>query len=101
MRFIVRTGIYHARSVKVRSDPLQMAAFHDALTRFCSDYLKGYTVFGIDLGSAPGIVDVFIWSFCSRERYGICGSVPKCGVCPLKEACLYSIVNIFTRERIT
>jgi len=43
MRFIVRTGIYHACSVKVRSDPLQKASLHDALTRFCSDYLKGYT----------------------------------------------------------
>jgi len=101
MRFIVRTGIYHACSVKARNDPLQKASLHDGLTRFCSNYLNGYTVFGINLGNASGIVDVFIWSFCSRERYGICGSVPKCGACPLKEACLYAIVNIFTHEQVT
>ena len=99
MRFIVRTGIYHACSLKTRSDPLQKASLHDALTRFCSNYLKGYRVFDIDLGDAPGIVDVFIWYFCRRrggKGYGICRRMPKCEICPLKETCLYAIVNIST-----
>jgi len=95
MRFILRTGIYHACSVKAKNknDPLRKASLHDALTRFCFRYLKDHVVFSIDLGRAPGIVDTFIWSFCSKERYSICGSVPKCETCPLKEACLYAIIN--------
>ena len=95
MRFVVRTGIYHACSANARSDPLQKASLHDALTRFCFKYLKDYTVFGIDLGSAPGIVDIFIWSFCSKKRYNICGSTPRCEKCLLKKTCLYAIVNTF------
>jgi len=82
MRFIVRTGIYHVCSIKGRNDPLQKASLQKALTRFCSNYLKNYTVFEIDLGNALGIVDTFIWSFCSRRRYSICGGVPRCGECP-------------------
>ena len=98
MRFIIRTGIYHVCSIKGRNDPLQKESLQNALARFCSNYLKSYTIFGIDLGNAPGIVDTFIWSFCSRRRYGICGSVPRCGECPLKETCLYAIVNTSVHE---
>lgn len=93
-RFLVRTGIYHGFSVTGRQDPLDNRSLSDALSRFCSLYLKGKTVEGIDLSCAPGIVDLFIWSFCSDERYIICGSTPRCNECGLKDACLFGITNI-------
>lgn len=49
MRFIVRTRIYHACSAKGQELSSAEGSLHDTLTHFCSDYLKGYTVFGIDL----------------------------------------------------
>ena len=93
-RFLLRTGIYHAFSGNERQDPLQDRSLQDALNRFCSRYLRGKTVEGIDLYNAPGIVDLFIWSFCSDERYKICGSRPICKGCELRNACLFGIINI-------
>jgi hypothetical protein len=93
MRFIIRTGIYHACSAKGKNDPLERGSLHDALTQFCSTYLKGKVVDGIDLGDAPGIVDIFIWSYCGKERYNICGSTPKCDGCSLNHVCLYPLTQ--------
>jgi len=93
MRFIIRTGIYHACSVRSKGDPLGKVSLHDALTRFSSKPLKGKVVEGIDLGNAPGIVDIFIWSYCGKERYNICGSTPKCDSCGLKSVCLYPLIQ--------
>lgn len=92
MRFIVRTGIYHACSAGSKSDPLRKDSLHDALTRFSLKLLKGKVVEGIHLGEAPGIVDIFIWSYCGKERYNICGSTPKCDSCGLKSVCLYPLI---------
>jgi len=94
MRFVIRTGIYHACSISTENDPLEKGSLHDALTRFCSVYLRGKEVEDIDLSSAPGIVDIFIWYYCGKEGYNICGSTPKCETCGLREACLYSLTNI-------
>jgi len=92
MRFIIRTGIYHACSTKGQ-DPLDKASLHQALTEFCSRHFKGKLIEGIDLGVAPGIVDTFIWSYCGKGRYNVCGSTPKCINCDLKDVCLYRITR--------
>lgn len=94
MRFVLRTGIYHLFSIGGKSDPLEKSSLHGALSLFCSLSLGGKVVEGIDLGKAPGIVDIFIWSYCSKERYNICGSSPKCEICQLKGSCLFAQVNI-------
>lgn len=91
MRFIIRSGIYHACSVGSENDPLEKSSLHDALTRFGSVYLKGKVIEGIELDNAPGIVDIFIWSFCAE--YNICGSTPKCNECNLNKVCLYALTN--------
>lgn len=93
MRFIIRTGIYHTCSVKDKNDPLEKGSLHDALTRFCSAYLKGKQVEGIDLDNAPGIVDLFIWSYSAEKRYNICGNSPKCEECKLNGMCLYALIK--------
>jgi hypothetical protein len=93
MRFIIRTGIYHTCNIENRNDPLRKSYLHDALTSFCSTHLKGKMVEGIDLSSAPGIVDIFIWTYCSREGYNICGSTSKCDRCNLKGVCLYALAS--------
>ena len=93
MRFIIRTGIYHANSVRQKSDPLGKSSLHEAQSQFCSKYLRGKTVEGIDLGTAPGLVDIFIWTHCAKEKYDICGSNPKCNECKLKGKCLYAVTN--------
>lgn len=93
MRFIIRTGIYHACSVKNQSDHLEKGHLHNALTRFCAQHLRGYEVEEIDLGEAPGIVDIFIWSYSAEDRYNICGSTPKCEECSLRDSCLYVLTN--------
>lgn len=93
MRFIIRSGIYHACSSIDKSDPLEKRDLHDALNRFCAKYLKNHLVEGIDLGNAPGIVDIFIWSFSAEDRYNICVATPKCEKCNLKGVCLYALTN--------
>lgn len=93
MRFIIRSGIYHACSTKTKSDHLEKKDLQDALTRFCSLFLKDYSVERIDLGNAPGVVDLFIWSFSAEDRYNICGANPRCSECILKHACLYALIN--------
>jgi hypothetical protein len=93
MRFIIRTGIYHACSERDKNDPLEKGSLHDALTRFCSMHLKGEEMEGIDLGNAPGIVDIFIWSYCGKGRYNICGSTSKCDGCNLRGVCLYALTK--------
>lgn len=99
MRFLIRTGIYHTSSYVRNSDPLERNCFHDALTEFCSTYLSGKVVEGIDLGSAPGIVDIFIWSYCARSSnpdditFNICGKTPQCGKCTLRGQCLYALLS--------
>jgi len=89
MRFIIRTGIYHACSGGRACDPLEKKTMHNALTRFCSRYLAGEKVKGIDLGHAPGIVDLFVWYHCARDRYNICGNMPRCMDCLMKKSCFY------------
>jgi len=93
MRFMIRTGIYHTCDVRDKSDPLQKETFHEALTIFCSKYLTSYEVHGIDLGIALGVVDIFIWSFCTKKRYNICGNIPKCDICVFKDVCLYKLLS--------
>ena len=99
MRFIIRTGIYHSCSANNFSDPTDKKSLHDSLTRFCSDYLtqkklkiqtQGELEL-VDLGNAPGIVDLFIWSYCGKGRYNICASSPKCDKCKLHNTCLYGL----------
>lgn len=100
-RFIIRTGIYHSCSSKDKSDPLEESHLQDILTHFCKKYLKGFiieietdeNVERIDLGECPGIVDIFIWSYCAEGRYQICIKKPRCEVCNFKEVCLYAIIN--------
>lgn len=94
MRFIIRTGIYHACSSINMSDCLKKSDLQDALRRFCNNHLKGFMVEGIDLGNMPGITDLFIWSFCAEDRYNICGTTPKCEICKLKNVCLYALTNL-------
>ncbi len=93
IRFIIRSGIYHACSSIDKSDCLEKSDLHDALNRFCANYLKGHIVEEIDLGNAPGIVDIFIWSFSAEYRYNICVATPKCEECNLKGVCLYAITK--------
>jgi len=93
MRFIIRSGIYHACSTKDKSDHLEKSDLHAALTSFCTKYLKGYVAEEIELGGAPGIVDIFIWSFSAEDRYNICGASPKCEECSLKGVCLYALTS--------
>ena len=99
---MLRSGIYHSCSSRDRSDPLEKTHFQDVLTRFCKEYLKGFKVKiekkdggseEIDLGKSPGIVDIFIWSYCAEDRYRICIKKPQCEICNLKGVCLYSITN--------
>lgn len=94
MRFIIRSGIYHACSCKDKSDHLEKNDLHDTLTEFCTKYLKGFVVEGIELASAPGIIDIFIWSFSAEDRYNICAAIPKCEKCNLNSVCLYPLTNI-------
>lgn len=96
-RFILRTGIYHAYAHRDKSDPLDISHLQEALRRFCKEQLSGFTiniVEDIDLGKAPGIVDVFVWNYCAKERYNICGGKPRCDICNLRETCLYAITNL-------
>jgi hypothetical protein len=100
-RFIIRSGIYHACTAKDKSDHLGGEDLHDALTRFCTKYLKNHVVEEIELGSAPGIVDIFIWSFSAEDRYNICGATPNCEKCNLKNVCLYALTNLELQTRIS
>jgi hypothetical protein len=98
MRFLVRTGIYHACGTRDHADHLVNDDLHRALTTFCSKFLSGFTVDDIDLGNAPGIVDLFIWTFCanpetSRHGLGICGAIPKCRGCRLASTCLFALTS--------
>lgn len=93
MRFIVRSGIFHSCSVRSQSDPLDRNDIQTSLSLFCKQYLGGLIVENIDLGSAPGLVDKFIWSFCSEKRHNICKIMPNCLECKLNTACLYTITN--------
>ncbi len=98
IRFQLRTGIFHVSS---RTGKLKKSSFHDTLTHFCSTYLSGKAVEEIDLGNAPGIVDIFIWSYCASAKstdpnaktFNICGSTPKCHKCSLKSVCLYAMIS--------
>jgi len=100
-RFIIRSGIYHSCSSKQQSDPLDKDDLQDTLTTFCTEHLKECVVKKEDIGidtdiklcSAPGIVDIFIWSFSAEDRYNICGVTPKCDECKLKGVCLYALTN--------
>ena len=93
-RFLIRSGIFHAFSVSAKQDPLEPGALQHALSRFCSLCLAGKIVEGMDLASAPGIVDIFIWSYCAERRYNICGSTPRCDDCGLRNACLFGVTNM-------
>jgi len=92
-RFIIRTGIFHACSLSNKVDPLNKDHLQDALRAFCKNYLEGFKVLDIDLGNAPGILDIFIWHYCKEtpEGLSICGRNPKCNECFLRNSCLFSI----------
>ncbi|MBA7707222.1 hypothetical protein ES703_116091 [subsurface metagenome] len=92
MRFILRTGIFHAFSMD-GLDPLRKKHLQEALANFCKEYLTGKNIEGIDLGKSPGIVDLFIWYYCARGKYNVCGAKPKCGKCMLNGYCLFSILH--------
>lgn len=93
-RFIIRTGIFHAFSTQGKQDPLDYDSLQDALTTFCLFHLKGKIFQGIDLGSAPGIVDLFIWFYSADKKYERCGSTPNCAECNLNDVCLYYSTSI-------
>ena len=93
-RFLIRTGIFHAFTTKGRQDPLEYDCLHDALTTFSLFCLQGKKVAAIDLGSAPGLVDLFVWFYCAEDKYNVCGKTPKCVECRLNDACLYGLANI-------
>jgi len=88
-RFILRTGIFNYCS-SMDSDPLEPKDLQEALVVFCGKYLSGSEIENIDLGKAPGVVDIFIWNFCAKNRYNICGATPKCHECPLSAVCLFT-----------
>lgn len=105
-RFILRTGIFHLS--KRANDPLEYDDFHNALTEFCENYLKGVKVGGLDIGRNPTILDHIIWMHCANtkeDRDGestgarnVCGKTPKCiknpELCPLhNKARLFSKFN--------
>ena len=89
-RFLLRTGIV-CRYGPVSFDPKDRMSYLEALRNFCREELSGEKILGIDLGEAPGIVDVAIWYFCSEEGRNVCGNKPKCdkGHCLLRSCCLY------------
>ena len=89
-RFLLRTGIV-CRYGPASFDPRNEISYLIALRNFCREELSGEKILGIDLGEAPGIVDVAIWCFCSEEEEGmnICGNEPSCDECPLCSCCLY------------
>jgi len=98
-RFILRTGIFHHCSSS-DSDPLAYKDIQEALVTFCRNYLSGIIIENIDIGQAPGVVDNFIWNFCSKDKnnicknkYNICGARPKCHECPLGEVCLFTSIQ--------
>lgn len=102
MRFIIRTGIYHIASNKGYIDPLNKDELQEVFVSFCNHHLRGKMIEGVDLGESPGVVDIFIWRFCkdkNKEEPGmqICGSEPKCGICPLKTSCLLSLWGMTLR----
>ena len=86
-RFIIRTGIFHYCSSR-DSDPLAYKDVQKSLVVFCRKYLSGSVMENINLGKAPGVVDIFIWNFCSKNRYNICGAEPNFYKCPLSTVCL-------------
>jgi len=102
-RFLLRSGIYHTFSISGKQDPLQDRCLQDALTEFCRQCLKGKIAESIHLDENPGIVDIFIWSFCADNKsggYNICGSVPSCGPCPLRDSCFFGISRPL-RDKLT
>lgn len=94
MRFLVRSGMFHSCSTKDKSDHLEKSHLQNALSLFCKRYLRGYVVEGVDLGDAPGVVDLFIWYYCAEGRYNICKNAPNCRECNLNGVCLYAITNL-------
>lgn len=98
MRFIVRTGIYHNYSARDKFDPLERSHLQTALANFCEIELASFEVEEInnilneklDLGKHPGMVDLFVWYFCSPRLYAVCTKKPKCEECTLKECCSMS-----------
>jgi len=93
MRFIIRTGIYHACSLQNQFDPLEKRHLQAALVYFCGKFLSAEKIEGMDMRKAPGIVDLFIWYHCSKEKYDSCGKKPRCGECILSGCCLLSILS--------
>jgi len=96
-RFIIRTGIYLAHPEPQKFDPTDKSFLREALKTFASKYLKDKTIAGIDLGENPGVLDAFIYTYCSsREGLGICAREPKCNKekpCKIREACLHFILT--------
>ncbi len=95
-RFLLRTGIALLYT-SGEKDPLDYEFYHEALSKYCEQELKGVTrnVDGITIPlDKPGIVDWIIWYFsCEKEAEkkckAICTSKPKCNECPIKDLCLY------------
>ncbi len=91
-RFLLRTGIALVYGPPSK-DPASPEFYSEALTNYCRENLNDVSLEGIPLGSAPGILDWAIWYFsCERESRdckAICSSNPQCGICPIRDTCLY------------
>jgi hypothetical protein len=96
-RFQVRTGIFQQYSPSC--DPLDKREYHEALTRFCRNELRGLRLSEYRLDNSPGIVDWAIWYFCSKAYGRICGDVPQCVVCPLNHECPFGVNKLSSRVR--
>lgn len=94
-RFIIRTGIFHSCTPPDKNDPIEYANLQNALVEFCRKFLTKEAC-GIKLSESPGIVDIFIWSYCAegvKNSKAKCGKKPQCSKCTLKESCLYGLTR--------
>ncbi len=96
--FMIRTGIFHLFGAR-QADIRNYNHYHNALTRFCADTLKGIYIQGkgirINLATSPGLFDSAVWSHCAAGGENICGRSPRCfsdkTLCPLFGTCLWSL----------
>jgi hypothetical protein len=103
--FLTRTGILRDYIIKNKEDPGKYVrglndqkcydAFEKMMLDLCKIELKEVTYYGFELSKKPGLVDMFIWDFCSDppEGHDICGNVPKCSKCIIKGNCDYGLLR--------
>ncbi|MFX0136517.1 MAG: hypothetical protein ACFFDN_22950 [Candidatus Hodarchaeota archaeon] len=95
VRFLVRTGIFHKYAPKnadITGTVVEWyEGIHNTLSEFARQELIGVETENISLANAPGIVDMVIWRFCCSKEdincMGVCGSNPKCSICPIRNHC--------------